>query len=90
MLIDEIEFDVAYDNRIVFLYSHLAQFGYNSLLAEYFLEIRHGIGVVERNVTAKHIHKRTDYHISVAVHINFETEVPALRIRKILDRKSVV
>ena len=81
-LIYKIEFHVADDYGIAFIYAHFAELGYYSFLAQNLLEIRHRIGVVQRYVTAKHINERTYDNERFAVHINFKAEVTAFCISK--------
>ena len=81
-LIYKIEFHIADDYGIAFIYAHFAELGYYSFLAQNLLEIRHRIGVVQRHVAAKHINECADYNERFAVHINFKTEITAFSISK--------
>lgn len=52
----EVEFDFAYRYSISLLTAHFHKLLDNTAQAQYFLEIQHRIGIVQNDVTAKHIH----------------------------------
>ena len=73
---NEVEFHVPYRNSIPFLTAHLHKLLDDAPKTQYLLEILHGVGVVEYDVSAKHIHESAndDVH-TVLVDEDFKAQI---------------